>query len=509
MIDKFLYRLITLPARSKAILLTSSVLVLVFSCGIFVYVLSEQSRAATQASQTAVAQRTQEVVIAQQRSADATQQVHDAAAATSTAIELATAQAQANANSTSTAIAFAPFATQTAVIVSAGPMPASADAYLYSDATSHSVSAFASLYTEMGAADSLGFPVTELFIEQNPTDGRGYWVQYFEKGVIQHHSETNEYHIAPLGVWRFSQKYPNGAPPSKPLPSSNGHLFAETNHTVNDPFLQFWIERGQVRRFGYPISESFEETSEVDGKTYIVQYFERAVMEYHPELQPPHNVQLTALGSLRHTQIYPSGAPMSASNPIPSPTPNATKTAIAVANATATAIQVASDATATAMQVSADATAMADAKAAAARATAETRAYDSYRTTAPSGTFSNSGDNVAISFELEYQRCISYWCAEAGGKFILVGVAVNNIGYKQVHVNPLNFTLVSTDGATVAHDSSTYALGNYLDAVDIEPGTYTNGWIAFLTNKDFIPGRLVWNEIFGERVIVRIVEPPR
>jgi hypothetical protein len=68
--------------------------------------------------------------------------------------------------------------------------------------------------------------------------------------------------------------------------------------------------------------------------------------------------------------------------------------------------------------------------------------------------------------------------------------------------------LVSTTGATVAHDMATYSPGNYLDAVDIEPGTYTSGWLAFLTTRDFIPGKLVWREIFGEKVIVTIVEPP-
>ncbi len=217
-------------------------------------------------------------------------------------------------------------ATETAVADMAGTLPGAGDNYLYASETYHSVSVFAPVYLELGGAASLGFPITEMFIERRP-DGKAYWVQYFEKAVMEYHPEetsANSYQLAPLGVWRFNEKYPQGAPPPKPLPGPEQYHFSETNHTVSDPFLTYWKEHGQVRRFGYPISESFEEVSEADGKTYTVQYFERAVMEYHPELKPPHQVQLTALGTLRHRALYPNGAPMAASNPIPTPSPSPT-----------------------------------------------------------------------------------------------------------------------------------------------------------------------------------------
>jgi hypothetical protein len=35
---------------------------------------------------------------------------------------------------------------------------------------------------------------------------------------------------------------------------------------------------------GLPKSEAFDERSATDGKTYRVQYFERARLEYHPDL---------------------------------------------------------------------------------------------------------------------------------------------------------------------------------------------------------------------------------
>ena len=43
-----------------------------------------------------------------------------------------------------------------------------------------------------------------------------------------------------------------------------------------------------------------QEKSEIDGKTYTVQYFERAVFEYHPENSPPHDVLLSLLGDPRY-----------------------------------------------------------------------------------------------------------------------------------------------------------------------------------------------------------------
>jgi hypothetical protein len=55
---------------------------------------------------------------------------------------------------------------------------------------------------------------------------------------------------------------------------------------------------------GLPISDEFEEKSDLDGKTYKVQYFERAVFEFHPEQQPPFNVLLSQLGTFRNRAKY-------------------------------------------------------------------------------------------------------------------------------------------------------------------------------------------------------------
>ena len=46
---------------------------------------------------------------------------------------------------------------------------------------------------------------------------------------------------------------------------------------------RYWQQHGGLPVYGYPISEAFQEVSPNDGKTYLVQYFERQRFEYHPE----------------------------------------------------------------------------------------------------------------------------------------------------------------------------------------------------------------------------------
>src|SRR5438445_1130370 len=57
-----------------------------------------------------------------------------------------------------------------------------------------------------------------------------------------------------------------------------------------------------------------QEKSDTDGKVYIVQYFERAVFELHPENEPPYNVLLSLLGNFDYKQKYPNGAPNQTAN---------------------------------------------------------------------------------------------------------------------------------------------------------------------------------------------------
>ncbi|MFL5734227.1 MAG: hypothetical protein ACJ78Q_13645, partial [Chloroflexia bacterium] len=107
--------------------------------------------------------------------------------------------------------------------------------------------------------------------------------------------------------------------PPATLPGVGSRTFPETGKTVSGLFLGYWDNNGGLAQQGYPISEVFGEVSDLNGQPYTVQYFERAVFEYHPEQKAPYDVQLTALGNLALAAHYPSGTVLAARNPVPSP----------------------------------------------------------------------------------------------------------------------------------------------------------------------------------------------
>ncbi len=81
--------------------------------------------------------------------------------------------------------------------------------------------------------------------------------------------------------------------PVAQAPDPGSRFFAYTGHSLGGPFKTFWDSRGGVAVFGYPISEEFQE----NGMT--VQYFERAVLEYHAEYALTRSqVQSRLLGNL-------------------------------------------------------------------------------------------------------------------------------------------------------------------------------------------------------------------
>jgi hypothetical protein len=93
-------------------------------------------------------------------------------------------------------------------------------------------------------------------------------------------------------------------------PSAQGETsrtFPETGKTVAGRFLEYWNLNGGLAQQGYPLSDEFTEKSDLDGKTYKVQYFERAVFEYHPENAKPYDVLLSQLGTFRYKEKYPGG----------------------------------------------------------------------------------------------------------------------------------------------------------------------------------------------------------
>ena len=172
---------------------------------------------------------------------------------------------------------------------------------------------FEPAYYVFGGERMLGRPLAEAA----PVNGR--MVQWFERGRIEHWPEfvgtPYEMQLGRVGVEYTAgrefarQSYFAGTPDLR--------FFPETSHAVGGAFLRFYDVNGGLPVFGYPISEEFDEVLP-DGSTYRVQYFERARMEYHPELAgTPYEVQLGLLG----TALYRNEARPNTVQPIPSPVP--------------------------------------------------------------------------------------------------------------------------------------------------------------------------------------------
>ncbi len=163
----------------------------------------------------------------------------------------------------------------------------------YYTETGHNLSPLFRAYWEAkGGLAQFGFPRTEAIREYNPTDGKIYTVQYFERNRFEYHPENagTQYEIllGLLGNQLTEARRTKGETPfnrvAAPPPTiPNVLYFPETGHTLAHTFKDYWEAKGGLALYGFPTSEEFDEVNPDDGKTYTVQYFERNRFEYHPE----------------------------------------------------------------------------------------------------------------------------------------------------------------------------------------------------------------------------------
>lgn len=176
-------------------------------------------------------------------------------------------------------------------LMAAGVIPAKAQQTIgyYFSQTGHNVTGeFWTFYQSVpDAAVVFGMPITEQFTS---ADGSGLTVQYFEKARFELHPDQPEGQrvvLTPLGTDLHQ----------KGLPSINqttpGACQTFNGFGVCYEFLTFFEQHGGLSRFGYPIS-AFE--FQPDGR--IVQYFERARFEWHPELPAGQDVTLADFGRI-------------------------------------------------------------------------------------------------------------------------------------------------------------------------------------------------------------------
>jgi len=130
-----------------------------------------------------------------------------------------------------------------------------------------------------------GHPITEPF--QDESSGRLF--QYFEKArfeLVPENPPELKVTITPLGY--LTHDNTSEFPAMGSIPGCR--YFSEYGKSVCYDFLGFFNAHGGVAQFGYPLTNFALE----DG--WIVQYFQRARFEWHPELPSGQKVRLTDLG---------------------------------------------------------------------------------------------------------------------------------------------------------------------------------------------------------------------
>jgi protocatechuate 3,4-dioxygenase beta subunit len=144
-------------------------------------------------------------------------------------------------------------------------------------------------------ADSLylnGLPITTARDEVSPTDGKTYKTQWFERARFEAHPLNKPPYnvlLGLLGVTSVQARQSEAAFKAVANPGGGLQWFPETRHTLGDSseggkaIAAFWTRAGGIPQFGFPLSQPFMEVSKDDGKGYMVQYFERQRLEYHPE----------------------------------------------------------------------------------------------------------------------------------------------------------------------------------------------------------------------------------
>ncbi|HXT37368.1 MAG TPA: hypothetical protein VN837_17475, partial [Chloroflexota bacterium] len=161
-------------------------------------------------------------------------------------------------------------------------------------ATGHTLRApFLDFYNKYNGLKILGLPLTESYREG------GRLVQYFERAeLVDGRVGVQE---APLGTILTGGRH---FPTIRPFISTASRwYFSCTKHSLSGAFLNFWRNHTGDLLFGEPISEPvYEQNGDGTHRTYLVQYFQNARMEYHPELAGTNNVVTLGLLGRQYLQ---------------------------------------------------------------------------------------------------------------------------------------------------------------------------------------------------------------
>jgi hypothetical protein len=165
----------------------------------------------------------------------------------------------------------------------------------YFPETGHAVDPlFRPFFESHGDLPVFGYPITESHFSAE----HGRWLQYFQNARLETEALGEPVVISPLPMNLLVDR--RTPPISAQQVGAGGEFFPATGHSVMLAFLDFYLHHGGPEVFGYPIAELDQ-----DGDR-LVQYFERAILEWHPELPNGQRVQLAPVGELHcQTDLCP------------------------------------------------------------------------------------------------------------------------------------------------------------------------------------------------------------
>ena len=139
---------------------------------------------------------------------------------------------------------------------------------------------FLQYWERNGGLAVFGYPITGEKGED------GLVVQYFERAIFEMHPENSPpFNVLLRRLGATSTQGRQSEPPfllAQPIASPACTYYPGTGHNLCAGFRGYWNQFGGPLVYGYPVSEEFREVNLDDGKTYIVQYFERQRFEWHP-----------------------------------------------------------------------------------------------------------------------------------------------------------------------------------------------------------------------------------
>lgn len=167
---------------------------------------------------------------------------------------------------------------------------------------------FREYWEQNGGLPVFGYPKSPP-VNMRTAEGT-FLTQIFERNTFELHPEKARPYDVLLGRLGDTLLRSQGTNwQSLPKASPNApHYFPETGHAVShEPFWQYWSSHGlldpalnpyqrSLALFGLPLTEAFTGTNP-NGHTVLMQWFERARFEWHPNNPPQYRVLLGLLGN--------------------------------------------------------------------------------------------------------------------------------------------------------------------------------------------------------------------